>query len=203
MQLRMLLHLLRWLWPFLSRILCRRVPSGLQEVPKLHISTRCSQLKPAERARAARVRVPKARKPTLAGSPRTTTNSHEQPRTTTNSHEQPRAATSSHEQPRTATSSHEQPRTAMNSHEQARTATNPVLPAESARAQRACECPSRESRLLLGRSYVCSCLSCVGCGPSSSCNALRNLRKRRMVLLLLPWLRLEHPRAATNSHEQP
>ena len=50
--------------------------------------------------------------------------------------------------------------------------------------------PSLESQILLGCGYACSCFSCVGCGPSSSCNALRRLRKRRMVLLLLPWLRL-------------
>ena len=70
------------------------------------------------------------------------------------------------------------------------TMRSPSSKRPSARAQRAGECPRRESQVLLGRGYVCSCFSCVGCGPSSSCNALRSLRKRRMVLLLLPWLRL-------------
>ena len=70
------------------------------------------------------------------------------------------------------------------------TMRSPSSKRPSARAQRAGECPRRESQVLLGRGYVCSCFSCVGCGPSSSCNALRSLRERRMVLLLLPRLRL-------------
>ena len=61
--------------------------------------------------------------------------------------------------------------------------------AERARAARG-RVPKTRKPSLAGSRLCMLLLFCVGCGPSSSCNALRSLRKRRMVLLLLPRLRL-------------